>query len=242
MVCGDLKGAQVEALGRGQQFVAFGVHADTGKPYHWPLGESPLDVAIEDLPRIGEQACRELLAEIKPLLPSPAPRKRSAQSKGRAPATRRAPGPAGPVRNERGIVVDGRDGWLSTIAYHAVHDALAAGHRPNGRELTQAVWRRFEATADLGRPKACGERYRPHDAERKVQDKLRLLAEGRLPARDVIGIEAVYLAPTLSVEQAREKLDADLQAACDRFAAWHANPEGPCRRSASAPPSVLERA
>ena len=36
------KGAKVELLGTGQQFVAFGLHPDTGAPYRW-LGETDFD-------------------------------------------------------------------------------------------------------------------------------------------------------------------------------------------------------
>ena len=32
---GNMKSEQVEVLTDGQQLVAFGVHPDTGKPYHW---------------------------------------------------------------------------------------------------------------------------------------------------------------------------------------------------------------
>jgi archaellum biogenesis ATPase FlaH len=41
----------VEILGSGQQFVAEGIHPDTGKPYQW-IGESPLDVQMYELPLI----------------------------------------------------------------------------------------------------------------------------------------------------------------------------------------------
>ena len=40
---------QIEALGEGNHFVAFGVHPDTKQPYTWP-GLSPLDVPFADLP------------------------------------------------------------------------------------------------------------------------------------------------------------------------------------------------
>ena len=41
----------IEVLQRGQQFVAFGIHPDTRKPYQWEGGD-PLDTPIEDLPQI----------------------------------------------------------------------------------------------------------------------------------------------------------------------------------------------
>jgi len=42
---------KVEVLGEGQQFVAFGTHPDTRKPYRWP-DLSPLSVRYSDLPDI----------------------------------------------------------------------------------------------------------------------------------------------------------------------------------------------
>ncbi|MET4210617.1 hypothetical protein [Bradyrhizobium sp. LA2.1] len=42
---------QVEVLRDGQQFVAFGDHVETGKPYRWDNG-SPLDIKPADLPAI----------------------------------------------------------------------------------------------------------------------------------------------------------------------------------------------
>lgn len=47
----DHKGRRVklEVLGRGQQFVAFHIHPDTGEPYRWPEDMHPGNVAAEDL-------------------------------------------------------------------------------------------------------------------------------------------------------------------------------------------------
>ena len=53
--------AQVELLGFGQQFIAFGIHPDTGEPYRW-LGATPEDVPIAKLPVVSEEQLREFLA------------------------------------------------------------------------------------------------------------------------------------------------------------------------------------
>lgn len=39
----------IEVLGDGQQFVAFHIHPETGKPYYWIDGKSPLNVRATDL-------------------------------------------------------------------------------------------------------------------------------------------------------------------------------------------------
>jgi P4 family phage/plasmid primase-like protien len=61
---GKRKGQRVEILGDGQQFVAYHIHPDTGKPYTWPNDFSnPLDIPSIDLDVIGVEharaACRE---------------------------------------------------------------------------------------------------------------------------------------------------------------------------------------
>jgi hypothetical protein len=80
--------------------------------------------------------------------------------------------------------MDGRDGWLSTIAFHAVWDRVDRGDMPDAAALGQLVWDRFAATADISRPRGDGPHsYTFDDARRKVRDKLRLHGEGTLPPR-----------------------------------------------------------
>lgn len=52
---------QVEALGVGNHFVAFGIHPDTKRPYNWP-GQSPLDVPFTDLPVLPSATLHAFLA------------------------------------------------------------------------------------------------------------------------------------------------------------------------------------
>jgi hypothetical protein len=117
---------------------------------------------------------------------------------------------------------------LSRIAFHAVHDAIAAGNaRPEAADLAETVWRRFEASAELERPASHGARFSIADAKRKVADKLRLLDDGRLRPRDLPMVEADYHPPDLTSLEARERLGALLADACGRIEAWHAAPESP---------------
>ena len=234
----------IEILGLGQQFVAFGRHPTTGEPYGWPYGETPLEVPFDQLPPVDAAGCAALLGEIAGLLPArspprPAARPRVARRSPTKPQPRLAPGP---VRDASGRVVDGRDGWLSSIAYHVVQDAVAAGTRLAAAELAAIAWARFETTTNLERPAAHGAGYAIGDALRKVADKLRLRAQGRLAPRELPAVEADYRAPLLSAPEARERLEELLRAACDRIAAWHAAPESPCPGSASGPLSASARA
>ncbi len=55
----------IEVLGDGQQFVAFHIHPDTGKPYTWVDEVSPLTVRANDLPEISLDQIETLLAEFE---------------------------------------------------------------------------------------------------------------------------------------------------------------------------------
>lgn len=56
---------KLEVLGNGQQFVAFHVHPDTGRPYEWLGGESLLDVAQADLQLIERDDAFAMVSEFE---------------------------------------------------------------------------------------------------------------------------------------------------------------------------------
>jgi hypothetical protein len=207
---------KVEVLGQGQQVLAFGIHPDTGQAYYWPEDETPLEVPLGALPRVDAEAVDAFLAEAGALQP---------EARERAASSHRTQPPyqgRGPVRDDLGIVVEGRDSWLSTVAFHVVHDAIDAGLPLDPEVLGQRVWNRFVETADTDRPRKDGaEPYGDAHACAKVRDKLRLHREGRLRSRDVAAPEPDYEVPSLSVDEAREKLNAVLSAFCERVFAWN---------------------
>ncbi len=55
----------IECLGDGQQFVAFHIHPDTGKPYTWIDGVSPLNVRASELHEVSVEQLEELIAEFE---------------------------------------------------------------------------------------------------------------------------------------------------------------------------------
>ena len=207
MACG-----KVEILGHGQQFVSFGRHPDTQSAYSWVTGDTPLELPLDALPPVTVETMSALLAEMGALQP--------AQPSPRARQEKRGASTSGPIRNEAGRVIDGRDGWLSAIAFHAVHDALARGDHDVDR-IVGEVWRRFSETADLGRGRNGGAMaWGPRDAKKKVTDKLRLAAQGHLPSRDIALPEPRYTLPTLSPEDARAVLEDALADAATSILGW----------------------
>ena len=62
-----LAAGHVEALGAGQQFVADGIHPDTGNPYRW-TGLCPLNLSPRDLPVVDEDGLRAFLAAAEAMI------------------------------------------------------------------------------------------------------------------------------------------------------------------------------
>lgn len=60
----------LEVLAEGSQFVAYGIHPDTQKPYTWPV-ETPDDTDVSELPEITEEQAREWATEAFKLVPAP---------------------------------------------------------------------------------------------------------------------------------------------------------------------------
>ena len=192
----------IEVLGAGQQFVAFGVHPDTGAVLRTgPLGETPLEVAFEDLPLVDAAACEQMLAEASALLPPPAGIGSSPGERFCRRWRRR------PVRDADGRVTDGRDGWLSRIAFHAVSDAVGAWRAAGAR-------RHLRRRSGSGSPPPATCRGRGRAASRPTLTPTR---RGRwpiscaswpragLPSREPPAVEAEYRAPTLSAGEARQR-------------------------------------
>jgi hypothetical protein len=58
---------KVEVLGVGQQFVAYGIHPDTHKPYNWTSLDEPLTLDAADLPVLTHQQAIAIVAEFERL-------------------------------------------------------------------------------------------------------------------------------------------------------------------------------
>ena len=208
------KAGTIEILGIRNQFVVFGKHPDTGRGYYWPGGETPLDIPFDQLPCFNEATFDAVLAELAALTGTAVGRRR-----GTGAASGRGGGDI--TRDTTGLVIDGRDYYLSVLAFHAVHDAIDRGDAVNPERLAGSVWDQFAATTDLNRPKHGGDfGYELADALAKLRDKARMLQDGVLPERGGTPLEPDYLAPTNPVEIAREELEVAVTEACDEIRDW----------------------
>jgi hypothetical protein len=59
----------IEVLGVGQQFVAYAIHPETGKPYEWPFS-GPHEIPVDQLPLVTREqvlaACEEAYKTLPP--------------------------------------------------------------------------------------------------------------------------------------------------------------------------------
>lgn len=66
----SLKRHPLEMLGIGSQFVAYGTHPDTGRPYSWAAGDELADIAAANLPAITEEQARAFLDSAYAIVPA----------------------------------------------------------------------------------------------------------------------------------------------------------------------------
>ncbi len=59
----------IEILAKGSQFVAHGIHPDTGKEYQW-VDEHLTDIHIDDLPEVTEAQIRKFIEHVKTQIPA----------------------------------------------------------------------------------------------------------------------------------------------------------------------------
>lgn len=155
----------IDVLSYGKQFVAFGIHPDTRQPYQWS-GPSPETTKIDELPVITQASLEAFAAAVAKAMPSPTKalppistktvheiqksnqRARQGEMLGAYDARI--------VRNETGLVIDGREAHLAKLS--AAEYAKHTHNSPD--DLANRVWARFLVEADLSRPKGSNPRKR----------------------------------------------------------------------------------
>ncbi|MGU3492925.1 AAA family ATPase [Xanthobacteraceae bacterium A53D] len=126
--------AQVEVLGVGQQFVAFGTHPETGAPYEWTTS-SPLDVALADLPSITPEDVDHLvlqatavLAEVGTPLKAPPERRERAET-----------GTSTFWREVNSAALEQPDRWVSDLFPSARREAATGAWRVTSAQLGRSL-------------------------------------------------------------------------------------------------------
>jgi hypothetical protein len=193
-------GGCIDVLSGGKQFVAFGIHPDTGKPYQW-ITASPASAPLADLPILTAASVKAFVDAVCKALGSPVgglpdftlpmmdaalkSRHRIRQGELGSPTDPRI------VRNAAGLVVDGREGLLARVT--AAEFAKRTHATPD--ELGNRVWIMFIGEADLSRPKGSNpaRRWSLKDALAKARAICRRNPDLRPPRRSRGGHPASYL-------------------------------------------------
>lgn len=164
-------GIDIQAVG--SQFVAFGIHRSTCRPYRWIGAESPLTASPDEAPQITAEQVAAFLGLVNGVLPF------SASSSGRNRTG--DGGSAEVVRDAEGIVVDGRETHLTNLVWRAACGFAERGEPLTLEALTDAAWANFLATA---RPVVEDREWTKGEAEAKACATLDRVKRGlaKLPA------------------------------------------------------------
>ena len=167
----------VQILGLDHQFVAYGIHPDTGKPYSWHPDGEPSTTPVDQLPCVSAERVMRLVRALGEFYGveiegSPAitlPDKDAARSSmiRTRPRPRSSPGR---MLDEHGRVIDGRDRFLAQCVYYAaVVQGLATVE-----DVASQAWTYFSDHAGLTRPKGNGQgSWTLRDARTKARSTLR---------------------------------------------------------------------
>lgn len=168
----DDEGNGIDILASGAQFVAYGTHPGTKKPYEW-FGESLVDVSLSSLPVVDEEKIDALLGLAAAIVP------------GLRRTTSGKVGTGGRdteiVYDNDGRVVDGRDVAIRNWLYEAALGASRRGVYLSPDALAEEVWERCQNRMDLSRPKGSGQRvWTYEDVRRKAQYTVTRINTGHL--------------------------------------------------------------
>jgi hypothetical protein len=184
----------IDVLSVGKQFIAYGIHPDTGKPYQWTDSRfNPATAKLEELPIItaaSVPAFAEAVAAGQGSLSSASPaltlETAKATLKARQQARQREMLASGLLdariqRDARGLVIDGREAFLTKLT--AAEYAKGTHETPD--DLANRVWSRFASDADLSRPKGSNpkQRWSLKDALAKARSTCRRKPDLKAPRR-----------------------------------------------------------
>ncbi|GJE51820.1 hypothetical protein GOFOIKOB_4884 [Methylobacterium tardum] len=191
----DGSGAGLDILADGSQFVGFGIHPGTGRPYRWIGPESPLTAGPDAAPEVTAAQIKAFVDRVHALMPL-------SKTGGR-----QARGPGGEsaeiVRDAEGFVIDGREAWLTNLVWRAANELHDGGLPLTEEAVADLAWGRFLASA---RPDVGGRVWARADAAAKARGTL-----DRIRRRKVsLGPKIVATDPTYP-DEARPLAEAEAE-------------------------------
>jgi hypothetical protein len=178
-------GDGLDILATGRQFVAFGIHPRTLRHYQWIGPESPLTAGPEIAPAITAAQIDSFVERVRGLveLSKTGGRRRAGLAGGETGEI---------VRNPAGIVVDGREAWLTRKIHQAANELHANNAELSVQSLSARGWTLFTASAKID-----DGRWTEADAEAKARAWLDRYRRGLV----TLGQKIERVAPTFTDER-----------------------------------------
>jgi hypothetical protein len=195
----------IDVLSGGRQFVAYGIHPDTGQRYEWrDSHHNPATANLEELPLIraadlrafADAVCTVLGTPLKacPAISLPTTTTQAAvraRQQSRQIELLGSQYDARIVRDANGRVIDGREAFMAKL----MAAEYAKGTHTSPDDLAGRVWARFGIEADLSRPKGSNPRKRwsLKDAQSKARSICRRKPDLKYPRQARGGHPASHL-------------------------------------------------
>jgi hypothetical protein len=192
-------GDRIDILAAGRNFVAYGIHPETRKPYQWVGPANPLEDTPADAPLVTQGHVDAFLDAAHQIMPFA----RAAGGTGRPTAS-------GPHRvvGPDGKITDGRESLLRDAIWRAAHDIAATGRPLTAELLAEVGWDFFAAAADLEDGK-----WSRRDALIKARTLVRRINNGTVKLKLPAPVAPSYSgSATRSAESGRQALIEILRA------------------------------
>lgn len=145
---------EVEILGDGQQFIAYGIHKDTGQPYNWINdGSNPENIHSEELPIVTPEQCKELMAYFVEIAKGRGWERKSKGLSGEVRAIDSEDDPFADVESVVDIPTDELRNRLMMVPAADDYDrwvqiGMALYHQFGGEDTGLELWHEWSETAD----------------------------------------------------------------------------------------------
>jgi hypothetical protein len=180
----------IEVLSGGRQFVAYGIHPDTGQQYEWTSSRhTPATAKLDEMPVItaasvqafADAVCTALRRPLRRVSAQAAEKVLKARERVRQGEMLASRYDAQIFPDADGRVIDGREAYMAKLT--AAEFAKRTHSSPE--EVANRVWGHFIAGADLSRPKGSNSRKRWElkDAQAKARDICRRNPDLKRPRR-----------------------------------------------------------
>lgn len=184
----------VELLGEGNQFVAFGIHPDTRRPYAWPTGDSPENTPLDAVPTTTPDRMAAFVRWLD--------RRLTRLNESSHDPLSGAHDDQQIIVGDDGLVRDGRELLLTRIVYRAFKDALP---NPTLEGVATSAWETFRQRAFLGDGK-----WKRRDCTAKARALLRRWKAGEIGQDDPAPAPRWPQQDEIDAKALSRRIDADL--------------------------------